>query len=157
MFLFPVSDSDVFHWKGYIIGPPETPFEKGVFELDIVVPKNYPLRPPKIKFITKVFHPNIHFKTGEICLDLLKNAWSAVYTLQSVCRSIIALLAHPEPDSPLNCDCGELPTFSQTEALSKFVLLEGNLLRNGDDRGYNSLAKMYTKLFASSPPPPLPK
>ncbi len=113
----------------------------GTFELEIVVPKNYPLRPPKIHFVTKVFHPNIHFKTGEICLDLLKNAWSgwcdipppiysesitkcsrclsicglflflctAVYTLQSVCRSIIALLAHPEPDSPLNCDCGKAP------------------------------------------------
>jgi len=60
---------------------------------------------------------------------LLKNAWSAVYTLQSVCRAIIALLAQPEPDSPLNCDCG-------------------NLLRCGDVRGYNSLARMYTKLHA---------
>lgn len=69
-------------------------------------------------------------KTGEICLDLLKNAWSAVYTLQAVCRAIINLLAHPEADSPLNCDCG-------------------NLLRSGDSRGYNSMAKMYAKLYGS--------
>lgn len=69
-------------------------------------------------------------KTGEICLDLLKNAWSAVYTLQAVCRAIINLLAHPEADSPLNCDCG-------------------NLLRSGDTRGYNSMAKMYARLYGS--------
>lgn len=134
--LYPKDEGDLLHWRAYIIGPPDTPFEGGRFELDIAVPKNYPLRPPKIYFITKIFHPNIHFKTGEICLDLLKNAWSAVYTLQSVCRSIIALLSHPEPDSPLNCDCG-------------------NLLRSGDVRGYNSLARMYTKLYAHALPPSL--
>ncbi|KAL6052195.1 E2 ubiquitin-protein ligase peroxin 4 [Balamuthia mandrillaris] len=128
--LFPCNESNIFHWRGFITGPPETPYEGGTFELDINVPENYPLQPPTILFLTKVFHPNIHFKTGEICLDLLKTAWSAVYTLQSVCRSIIALLAHPEPDSPLNCDCG-------------------NLLRIGDVRGYNSLARMYTLLYAS--------
>eukprot|EP01111_Echinosteliopsis_oligospora_P001922 TRINITY_DN12815_c0_g1_i1.p1 TRINITY_DN12815_c0_g1~~TRINITY_DN12815_c0_g1_i1.p1 ORF type:complete len:153 (-),score=26.95 TRINITY_DN12815_c0_g1_i1:89-547(-) len=129
--LFPRNDQDIFVWTSIIKGPPDTPYEGGSFELDITVPTNYPLQPPTVKFVTKVFHPNIHFKSGEICLDLLKSAWSAVYTLQSVSRSIAALLAHPEPDSPLNCDAG-------------------NLLRSGDVRGYNSLAKMYTKLYATS-------
>eukprot|EP01112_Ceratiomyxa_fruticulosa_P013624 TRINITY_DN3839_c0_g1_i1.p1 TRINITY_DN3839_c0_g1~~TRINITY_DN3839_c0_g1_i1.p1 ORF type:complete len:152 (+),score=29.14 TRINITY_DN3839_c0_g1_i1:136-591(+) len=129
--LFPRDENDIFRWVGIIKGPPETPYEGGSFELEINVPSNYPLQPPAVRFVTKVFHPNIHFKTGEICLDILKGAWSAVYTLQAVCRSITALLSHPEPSSPLNCDAG-------------------NLLRGGDTKGYNSLAKMYTRLFATN-------
>eukprot|EP01117_Protostelium_nocturnum_P012935 TRINITY_DN4792_c0_g1_i1.p1 TRINITY_DN4792_c0_g1~~TRINITY_DN4792_c0_g1_i1.p1 ORF type:complete len:157 (+),score=38.03 TRINITY_DN4792_c0_g1_i1:46-516(+) len=129
--LSPVDDDDLLHWKGLIHGPPGTPYESGIFQLDITIPTQYPLEPPRVRFATKVFHPNVHFKSGEICLDVLKGAWSAVFTLQSVCRNVIALLESPEPNSPLNCDCG-------------------NLLRCGDIRGYNSMAKMYTKLYAIS-------
>ncbi|KAI5354655.1 hypothetical protein L3X38_007550 [Prunus dulcis] len=122
-------DSNIFKWTALIKGPSETPFEGGVFQLAFAVPEQYPLQPPQVRFLTKIFHPNVHFKTGEICLDILKNAWSPAWTLQSVCRAIIALMAHPEPDSPLNCD-------------------SGNLLRSGDLRGYYSMARMYTKLAA---------
>jgi len=127
--LTPRDEDKLLEWVGYIAGPPDTPYHGGTFELQISVPSNYPLYPPTIRFVTNIFHPNIHFKTGEICLDILKGAWSAAYTLQSVCRSIIVLLANPEPESPLNCDCG-------------------NLLRCGDKRGFRSLAKMYTHQYA---------
>ncbi|KAJ6674108.1 hypothetical protein OIU85_013048 [Salix viminalis] len=123
-------DTNIFKWTALIKGPSETPFEGGVFQLVFSVPEQYPLQPPQVRFLTKIFHPNVHFKTGEICLDILKNAWSPAWTLQSVCRAIIALMAHPEPDSPLNCD-------------------SGNLLRSGDNRGYQSMARMYTRLAAS--------
>ncbi|POO03950.1 Ubiquitin-fold modifier-conjugating enzyme [Trema orientale] len=122
-------DNNIFKWTALIKGPSETPFEGGVFQLAFAVPEQYPLQPPQVRFLTKIFHPNVHFKTGEICLDILKNAWSPAWTLQSVCRAIIALMAHPEPDSPLNCD-------------------SGNLLRSGDIRGYQSMARMYTRLAA---------
>ncbi|KAI3694937.1 hypothetical protein L1987_77921 [Smallanthus sonchifolius] len=122
-------DSNIFKWTALIKGPSETPYEGGVFQLAFSVPEQYPLQPPQVRFLTKIFHPNVHFKTGEICLDILKNAWSPAWTLQSVCRAIIALMAHPEPDSPLNCD-------------------SGNLLRSGDVRGFQSMAKMYTRLAA---------
>ena len=56
--------------------------------------------------VSVVVHLLSSSQTGEICLDILKNAWSPAWTLQSVCRAIIALMAHPEPDSPLNCDSG---------------------------------------------------
>ncbi|OEL36395.1 Protein PEROXIN-4, partial [Dichanthelium oligosanthes] len=99
-------DSNIFKWTALIKGPSETPYEGGVFQLAFAIPEQYPLLPPQVRFLTKIFHPNVHFKTGEICLDILKNAWSPAWTLQSVCRAIIALMAHPEPDSPLNCDSG---------------------------------------------------
>ena len=123
--------TNIFKWTAFIKGPSETPYQEGVFQLAITVKEQYPLVPPEVRFVTKIFHPNVHFKTGEICLDILKTTWSPAWTLQSVCRAIIALMAHPEPDSPLNCDCG-------------------NLLRSGDDRGYQSMARMYTRLAATA-------
>jgi ubiquitin-protein ligase len=69
---------DLFHWQAWIQGPPETPYAGAYFLLDIVVHPQYPLYPPSVKFITRIFHPNVHFKTGEICLDLLKTEWSSV-------------------------------------------------------------------------------
>ncbi len=69
--LSPVGDN-LFTWKGIIRGPCETPYENGNFLLDLRIPSDYPISPPKVKFMTKIFHPNIHFTTGEICLDILK-------------------------------------------------------------------------------------
>ncbi len=123
-------DGNLNNWRGVIRGPVDTPFEGGRFELDVIVPSSYPLAPPVVRFVTKIFHPNVHSKTGEICLDILKTAWSPAWTLQSTLRAIIVLLSDPEPDSPLNCDAG-------------------NLLRHGDKKGFRSVAKMYTALYAS--------
>ncbi|GKB45101.1 protein peroxin-4, partial [Tanacetum coccineum] len=92
-------DSNIFKWTALIKGPSETPYEGGVFQLAFSVPEQYPLQPPQVRLECLEL-----CMTGEICLDILKNAWSPAWTLQSVCRAIIALMAHPEPDSPLNCD-----------------------------------------------------
>lgn len=123
-------DGNLYQWAGAIRGPEGTPYEGGLFHLEVVVPSTYPLAAPNLRFKTTIFHPNVHPKTGEICVDILKSAWSPAWTLQSTCRAIIVLLSHPEPDSPLNCDAG-------------------NLLRSGDQRGFRSVAKMYTALHAS--------
>lgn len=61
--------------KGTIAGPPDTPYEGGTFHLEIKVPETYPFNPPKVKFITKIWHPNISSVTGAICLDILKDQW----------------------------------------------------------------------------------
>ncbi|KAG0087442.1 Ubiquitin-conjugating enzyme E2 27 [Podila epicladia] len=64
------------HLKGRFPGPPGTPYEGGVFQVDIVLSDNYPFQPPKVKFDTKVYHPNVSSQTGVICLDILKQQWS---------------------------------------------------------------------------------
>ncbi|XP_047131112.1 NACHT, LRR and PYD domains-containing protein 13 [Hydra vulgaris] len=86
--------------KGEIVGPPDTPYENGRFKLDINISELYPFHPPKIKFLTKIWHPNISSVTGAICLDVLKDQWAAAMTLRTVLLSIQSLLASPEPDDP---------------------------------------------------------
>ena len=103
-----VDESDIFQWTARLAGPQGTPYAGGYFDLKIICAPNYPLAPPRVTFVTPVFHPNVLFKTGEICLDILKpDAWTPAWTQQSVCRAVAALLSHPEADSPLNCDCGK--------------------------------------------------
>ncbi|KAL4450573.1 hypothetical protein ABPG77_000929 [Micractinium sp. CCAP 211/92] len=86
-------ESNIFQWRACIKGPSDTPFEGGTFELAISVPEQYPLVAPAVRYHTKIFHPNVHWKTGEICLDILKNAWSPAWTLHSVCQAILALMS----------------------------------------------------------------
>lgn len=78
----------------------DTPYEFGTFLLEIHVPETYPFNPPKVKFLTKIWHPNISSVTGAICLDILKDNWAAAMTLRTVLLSLQALLASPEPDDP---------------------------------------------------------
>ncbi len=61
---------------GTVLGPSGTPYEGGVFQVDILIPVNYPFEPPKMRFDTKVWHPNVSSQNGAICLDILKNEWS---------------------------------------------------------------------------------
>lgn len=86
--------------RGQISGPPDTSYEKGLFDLEIKIPETYPFNPPKVRFSTRIWHPNISSVTGAICLDILKDQWAAAMTIRTVLLSIQALLASPEPDDP---------------------------------------------------------
>ncbi|MFS8000615.1 putative ubiquitin-conjugating enzyme E2, UBA-like superfamily, Ubiquitin-associated [Helianthus anomalus] len=85
---------------GSIPGPVATPYEGGTFKIDIDLPDAYPFEPPRMKFATKVWHPNISSQSGAICLDILKDQWSPALTLKTALLSIQALLSAPEPDDP---------------------------------------------------------
>lgn len=85
---------------GKITGPPDTPYEGGIFNLEIKIPQNYPFNPPKMRFTTKIWHPNISSVTGAICLDILQDQWAAALTIRTVLLSLQALLAAAEPDDP---------------------------------------------------------
>ncbi|KAF5728505.1 ubiquitin conjugating-like enzyme family protein [Tripterygium wilfordii] len=95
----PVAD-DMFHWQATIMGPADSPFAGGVFLVSIHFPPDYPFKPPKVSFRTKVFHPNIN-SNGSICLDILKEQWSPALTVSKVLLSICSLLTDPNPDDPL--------------------------------------------------------
>jgi ubiquitin-conjugating enzyme (huntingtin interacting protein 2) len=68
--------------------------------LDIRIPETYPFNPPKVRFLTRVWHPNISSATGAICLDILKDKWAAAMSIRTVLLSLQALLAAAEPDDP---------------------------------------------------------
>uniref|UniRef100_A0A6B2LPM5 UBC core domain-containing protein n=1 Tax=Arcella intermedia TaxID=1963864 RepID=A0A6B2LPM5_9EUKA len=95
----PISE-DLFHWTASIMGPEGSPFHGGLFFLDIAFPADYPFRPPKVRFTTKVYHPNIN-RDGSICLDILKDQWSPALTISRVLLSISSLLTDPNPEDPL--------------------------------------------------------
>nr|VDC87821.1 unnamed protein product [Brassica oleracea] len=97
--LGPVGD-DMFHWQATIMGPTDSPFSGGVFLVSIHFPPDYPFKPPKVSFRTKVYHPNIN-SNGSICLDILKEQWSPALTISKVLLSICSLLTDPNPDDPL--------------------------------------------------------
>ncbi|VDD78379.1 unnamed protein product [Mesocestoides corti] len=95
------ADSDnMMKLRGVIIGPPDTPYAGAKFTLEIIIPDTYPFFPPKVKFLTKIWHPNISSATGVICLDILKDQWAAAMSLRTMLLSIQSLLACPEPDDP---------------------------------------------------------
>ncbi|GBM53827.1 Ubiquitin-conjugating enzyme E2 [Araneus ventricosus] len=86
--------NDLFHWQAIIMGPKNSPYEGGVFDLDIRFPKTYPLKPPRVRFTTKVYHPNIDDR-GAICLDILESKWSPALTVPKLLLSICSLLTDP--------------------------------------------------------------
>lgn len=96
----PISEDDLFKWTATIMGPADSPFEGGIFSLNITFPADYPFKPPKCLFQTKVYHPNVN-SSGGICLDILKDQWSPALTISKVLLSICSLLTDANPDDPL--------------------------------------------------------
>ena len=98
----PSSETDLFHWTGVVTGPEGTPYERGVFSIDIFIPEDYPFKPPRMHFITKVYHPNIN-GDGQISLGEL-SSWSPAFAIIKVVQAIRLLLALPNLDYPLMLD-----------------------------------------------------
>jgi len=103
-----VSDN-ILAWRVTIIGPDETPYAKGKFVFEFDVPSEYPFKPPKVKAVTKIYHPNIDSKKdGSICLDLVSaEKWRPQVKMEDVLVAIRSLLAAPGADHPLDADVGE--------------------------------------------------
>lgn len=95
-----VNGNNLLKWKATIKGPIDSPYEGGLFKLEIKLPTEYPFQPPIIVFKTKIYHCNIS-KRGDICLDILKDGWSPALTIEKTLLSLITLLECPNPDDPL--------------------------------------------------------
>jgi ubiquitin-conjugating enzyme E2 D len=91
---------DLYHWQATIMGPDDSPYSGGVFFLDIHFPNDYPFKPPKVTFTTKIYHCNIN-SNGGICLDILKDQWSPALTISKVLLSVCSLLTDANPADPL--------------------------------------------------------
>ena len=123
----PINDN-IFEWEAVILGPLGTPYEGGVFKLNISIPTNYPFKPPIVHFTTKIYHPNIN-SSGSICLDILKTQWSPALTISKILLSICSLLSDPNPNDPLVPDIA-------------------NILKNNIEL-YNKTAREWTLLYAT--------
>ena len=99
-----------------VSGPTESPYEGGLFKLELFLPDEYPMAPPKVRFMTKIYHPNID-KLGRICLDILKEKWSPALQIRTVLLSIQALLSAPNPDDPLDNQVANQWKTNEAEAI----------------------------------------
>lgn len=125
-------DDSLLHLLGTFIGPPDTPYEGGTYEVDIVIPQTYPFSPPKMKFLTKLYHPNVSSASGAICLDILKDAWSPVLTLKSTMISLQSLLCSPEPTDPQDAEVAKHYMTSR--------------------ESFNDTARYWAEIYAGAPP-----
>lgn len=102
----PVADN-VMVWNAVIIGPADTPFEDGTFRLMLKFDEQYPNKPPSVKFLSSMFHPNV-YASGDLCLDILQNRWSPTYDVAAILTSIQSLLNDPNTASPANVEAATL-------------------------------------------------
>ncbi|XP_019716447.1 ubiquitin-conjugating enzyme E2 L3 [Hippocampus comes] len=101
-----VDESNMLSWQGLIV-PDNPPYDKGAFRIEIIFPTEYPFKPPKITFKTKIYHPNIDEK-GQVCLPVISaENWKPATKTDQVIQSLIALVNDPQPEHPLRADLAE--------------------------------------------------
>jgi ubiquitin-conjugating enzyme E2 D/E len=119
---------NMYIWDAVIMGPTGTPYVGGIFKMEIHFPSDYPFKPPKCIFTTKIYHPNIS-PNGAICLDILKDQWSPALTVSKTLLSICSLLNEPNPKDPLVPEIADLYM--------------------SDRQTYDENARLYTQKFAT--------
>ncbi|OAY64451.1 Constitutive photomorphogenesis protein 10, partial [Ananas comosus] len=91
---------NLYHWLSTLIGPSGSPYEGGIFFLDIIFPSEYPFKPPMVTFKTRIYHCNVD-SAGKLSLDILKDGWSPTLTISKVLLAIKNIITNPDPYNPL--------------------------------------------------------
>jgi ubiquitin-conjugating enzyme E2 A len=125
------SGSDIMHWRAVVIGPNETPWEGGVFRLQLEFTEDYPNVPPTVQFESRIFHPNV-YTNGKVCLDVLKSQWSAIYDVMSILICCRSLLSDPNPASPANPEAAAMFESDRREYLRRVRLAVEESWRTDD-------------------------
>ncbi|RZC85597.1 hypothetical protein C5167_041780 [Papaver somniferum] len=112
-----VNDDNMFEWSLKIIGPSGTCYDGGFFDAIMTFPANYPNSPPTVKFVSDMWHPNVYYPDGKVCISILHDPgedpngyelsserWTPIHTVESIVLSIISLLSSPNDGSPANVD-----------------------------------------------------
>jgi ubiquitin-conjugating enzyme E2 A len=107
-------DNNIMLWNAVIFGPDDTPWDGGTFKLTLQFTEDYPNKPPTVRFVSKMFHPNI-YADGSICLDILQNQWSPIYDVAAILTSIQSLLCDPNPNSPANSEAARMYSENRRE------------------------------------------
>ena len=119
---WPKDESRIDHLQAQLLGAEGTPYEGGVFSLDIRIPERYPFLPPQVQFSTPIYHPNVD-TAGRICLDVLKSqpqgSWKPAHNLSTVLTSIQLLLSEPNPDDGLMSDISHEYKHNRPQFLEK--------------------------------------
>ncbi|KAJ3248192.1 hypothetical protein HDU78_001592 [Chytriomyces hyalinus] len=103
----PVSDSDLLNWEAKLVGPTNSPYQGGKFTVALVFTSDYPFKPPKVKFVTKIYHPNVD-EDGSICIGVLKpDVWKPSNKIADILNSLVLVLAEPNADDAINTSVAE--------------------------------------------------
>ncbi|KAI9342187.1 ubiquitin-conjugating enzyme/RWD-like protein [Zopfochytrium polystomum] len=114
-----VDDDNIYEWEVMIMGPEGTLYEGGFFKALLTFPPDYPLMPPKMKFISEMWHPNV-YPNGEVCISILhapgedkwgyesaSERWLPIHTVETIVLSVISMLSSPNDESPANLEAAK--------------------------------------------------
>nr|KAJ3421146.1 Ubiquitin-conjugating enzyme 13 [Polyrhizophydium stewartii] len=112
-------DGNIYEWEVMIMGPEGTPYEGGFFKALLSFPTNYPQMPPKMRFTSEMWHPNV-YPDGEVCISILHppgddkwgyedaaERWLPIHTVETIVLSVVSMLSGPNDESPANIEAAK--------------------------------------------------